>query len=54
MPHGKGGGGKTEIVLKFDLGEGNEDAIFVKTRKDFLKMFESAAVRRGGELQGAT
>lgn len=31
---GGGGGSKVEVVIKWDLGDGNEDALYVKTRKD--------------------
>ena len=47
-PKGGGGGGKQEIVIKWDLGDGNEDAIFVKTRRDIVNTLRSAQVASTG------
>ena len=50
----KGGGGKIEVVLKWDLGDGNEDAIFVKTRRDIGKALkEIRAVPTMQRVRGA-
>lgn len=44
---------KVVVELKWELGEGNEDAIFVKTRKDILDMFRGAAgTQRTSRLAG--
>lgn len=47
-PKGGGGGGKQEIVIKWDLGDGNEDAIFIKTRRDIVNTLRSAQVAATG------
>ncbi len=56
-PHkgGGGGGGKNEIVIKFELGDGNEDALFVRTQKQIRDTLVNAsrAVPLGGRMVGA-
>lgn len=42
-----------EITHKWDLGEGNEEAIYVKTRKDIVEMFRGATgIPRMSRLAG--
>lgn len=54
-PKGGGGGGKQEITIKWDLGDGNEEAIYVKTRSDFERALRSAtSVSRSSPLRGTT
>lgn len=40
-----GSGQKIEVVLKVDLGDPNEDAIFIRSRKDFERAFDEAKNR---------
>lgn len=48
-----GGGQKVEVVLKWDLGEGNEDAIYVRSRRDITDMIKNAqGFARGAPLPG--
>lgn len=37
-----GSGQKVEVTIKWDLGEGNDDAIYVKTREQIRKSLEAA------------
>jgi hypothetical protein len=56
-PKGKsppaGGKQSVEVVLKWDLGEGNEDAIYVRSRRDITEMIKNAqGFVRGAPLPG--
>jgi len=44
-PPAGGAGQKIEVVLKVDLGDPNEDAIFIRSRKDFERAFDEAKNR---------
>lgn len=44
-PPAGGSGQKIEVVLKVDLGDPNEDAIFIRSRKDFERAFDEAKNR---------
>jgi hypothetical protein len=41
-PDSKGGGGKQEIVIKWDLGDGNDEAIFMRTRREIVGAIQAA------------
>jgi hypothetical protein len=52
-PDSKGGGGKQEITIKWDLGDGNDEAIFVRTRRQIVDTLKGATgVVRAGPLPG--
>lgn len=48
------GGGKVQVELKIDLGESNEDAIYIRSARDFAQAFKNANgfVRGGSPLGG--
>lgn len=47
-PASKGGGGKQEITVKFDFGDGNEEAIYIRTRKDMVRGLRNARIFGNG------
>lgn len=54
-PKGGGGGGqKVEVTIKWDLGDGNEDAIYVKSKKDIASALKNARqIAKSSTVAGA-
>jgi len=51
---GSKGGGKVEVTIKWDLGDGNEEAILVRARKDFVRtLHDATSIVRGSVMPGS-